>query len=89
MEWQSRREVFGVGHVQVQKTLAIARCYYRVELLRLLLGTAVIIPTTYPRVDSKIVSYTFSYMAIPLAEPCAVITNTTLIQGNFWYIISL
>ena len=25
----------------------------------------------------------FSYMAVPLAEACAVITNSTLIQGNF------
>ena len=31
----------------------------------------------------------FSYMAVPLAEACAVITNSTLIQGNFWYIMSL
>ena len=31
----------------------------------------------------------FLYMAIPLAKACAVITNSTLIQGNFWYIISL
>ena len=24
----------------------------------------------------------FSYMAVPLAKACAVITNSTLIQGN-------
>ena len=57
----------------------------RLEKLQLLQGTAVIILTTYSRVDSKIVSYTLSHMAVPLAEACAVITNTTLIQGNFWY----
>ena len=31
----------------------------------------------------------FLYMAILLVEACAVITNSTFIQGNFWYIISL
>ena len=31
----------------------------------------------------------FLYMAVLLAEACAVITNLTLIKGNFWYIISL
>ena len=31
----------------------------------------------------------FLYMAVLLAEICAMITNSTLIQGNFWYITSL
>ena len=31
----------------------------------------------------------FLYMAVLPAEACAVITNLTLIQGNFWYIVSL
>ena len=31
----------------------------------------------------------FSYMAVPLAEAYAVITNSTSIQGHFWYIIFL
>ena len=77
------------GRPHPRKKSVIARCYYKLELSQLLYGTAVIISTTYSRVDLKIVSYTFSYMAVPLAEVCAVITNSTLIQGNFWYIISL
>ena len=83
-----KKESLGVGHVP-RKTSAIA-CYYRLELLQLYTVIAIIIPTIYSRVDLKIVSYTFSHMAVHLhAKACAVITNSTLMQGNFMVYHSL
>ena len=71
------------GRTCAQKTPAIARCYYTLELLRPYTVRAIIIPMTYSRVDSKIVSYIFSYMAVHLhVEACTVITKSNLIQGN-------
>ena len=41
---------------------------------------------TYSTVDSKIVSYTVSYMAVLLAEACVVMTNPTLVATRKLYV---
>ena len=52
---------FGVGHTVAQLYNYIVRFYYRLELLWLVYGTAVIIPTTYSRVVEDRLLHFFVY----------------------------
>ena len=72
------------GRTCAQKNSSYCSLLLHTELLRLYTIRAIIIPMTYSRVDSNIVSYIFSYMAVHLhVEACTVITKSYLIQGNF------
>ena len=58
---------FLVGHMP-RKTSAVARCFYGLEILQLLQGTAVSIPAmTYSRVDSEVRLH-FLYMVVHLLK---------------------